>query len=136
MEIAARNLADHNGIDPDKASILVAQLCQLGVGNVVAMAHDACEWSPTQMMVNFMYWKGTHKIALSNESLEQLFLACAKEAYLAEWVAVCKEQRRRWKQRTSDGCRLLMNLKVETNDSLIAIGLQMTPEICARRTQF
>ena len=136
VEVAAKNLADHNGIDPDKASILVTQLCHLGVGNAVAMAHDACEGNPTQMMVNFMHWKSEHKIALNNQSLEQLFLARAKEAYLAEWATVGKEHHRRWKQRTSDGCRLLMKLEIEMNDTLTAIGVEMTPEIRARRAEF
>ena len=109
VEVAAKHLADHNGFDPSHAGVLVAKLCNLGVGNAVAMAHDGAEWNPAQMKVNFLQWKELHVITLSNESLEQIFLARAKEAYLAEWAAVCEEQHRRWKQRATDGCRLLAN---------------------------
>lgn len=43
MEIAAKNLSDHNGLEISDASMLAANLCRLGVGNAVATAREACE---------------------------------------------------------------------------------------------
>ena len=59
----------------------------------------------------------------------------AKKLVCPEWIPTCKEQYALWNQRATDGCRLLLQIDVEMDDLLSAIGVHLSPDEQRRKVK-